>query len=430
LDVAIAAQVYETEIRVRMSEEASLTESFTWSVQGHPIRISCPAPVLESIRQAAWEGLQKVPRRGLEIGGVLFGTREGDEIRIAAWRPIPCEHAKGPGFELSAKDEADLKQLLESAGADPGLEGLEVVGWFHSHTRDGVTLTKSDLDLYNRFFPAPWQVALVVRPHAYEPARAGFFFREPSGAIHSATSYKEFILEAKRRRWPVGFDAASVGSEPPKDDGLGRGLGLAMPTPEPTAAPEPTPAPPATRRRARSRWLMALGLACAAAAGLFFTLPLLDTPPRTEALALKVRDAGDDLLLEWNRACPLFGQAASAALVIEDGGRRHELALAPHELETGSLTYSRESGEVVFRLTLTFPNREPVTEMAHFVGAPPAPPPASPAPEDPAEIERLQAEINRLRSELAAEAARTRKLLQEIQTLEKRLKPGDGARTP
>ncbi len=412
-----------------MSEEASLTESFTWSVEGHPIRISCPAPVIESIRQAAWEGLQKVPRRGLEIGGVLFGVREGDEIRIAAWRPIPCEHANGPGFELSARDEAALKELLESAASEPGLKGLEAVGWFHSHTREAVTLSKGDLDLYNRFFPAPWQIALVIRPHAYEPARAGFFFRESSGAIHSAASYKEFILEARRRRLPASFDADKVAGEAPKVHGPKRGIGLPPPAPAPATAPEAAPGEP--RRPALRRWLRALALAAAAAAALFFGLPLLHTPSRSEALALGVRDAGDDLVVEWNRACPLLRQASSAALAIEDGGRRHELILAPPELETGSLTYSRQGGDVLFRLTLTFPNREPVTEMAHFVGAPPASAQAiAPPPEDPAEIERLQAEIDRLRKELAREAARAGKLRREIQALEKRLSPGDGARTP
>lgn len=414
-----------------MSEETSGTDSFVWSVEGHAIRITCPVSVLESIREAAWEGLQKVPRRGLEVGGVLFGTRAGDEIRIAAWRPIPCEHARGPGFELSAKDEAELRQLLEAAGSDAGLEGLETVGWFHSHTRDGVTLTKADLDLYNRFFPAPWQIALVVRPHAYEPARAGFFFREPSGAIQSASSYKEFILEARRRRLPAGFDAGRVGGESAPEPRSSRRLGLAPAPPPARSVPEPVPeAPGAEPARWRGR-IGALGLAALAAAGLFLGLPLLDNPAGSEALALVVRDAGDDLLLEWNRACPLFQKASSAVLVIEDGGRRHELLLAAQELETGSLTYVRQSGDVVFRLTLTLPGREPVTETTRFVGAAPSSAAApAPPPEDPAEIARLQAEIDRLRNELAREAARARQLRREIQTLEKRLSLGDGARTP
>lgn len=413
-----------------MSEEAPVTESFLWSVEGHALRIACPTPVLESIRQAAWEGLQKVPRRGLEVGGVLFGTREGDEIRIAAWRPIPCEHAKGPGFELSAKDEADLRQLLESASSDPGLQGLEVIGWFHSHTRDGVTLTKEDLDVYNRFFPAPWQIALVVRPHAYEPARAGFFFREPSGAVHSESSYKEFKLEAKRRRLPAGFDVREVPAKPTPEHGLGRSIGVAPAPAAPAAGPELISALEAARRPAR-RWLTAFILVLAALAGLFFGLPLLHTPSRSEALAVQVRDAGEDLLLEWNRACPLIRQASSAAVVIEDGGRRQELILAPQELESGSLTYARQSGNVVFRLVLTFPNREPVIEMAHFIGAPPASAPGPPPPpEDPAEIERLQAEIKRLRKELDFEAARARQYRQRIEALEKQINPGNGARTP
>ena len=413
-----------------MPGDPTPAESFTWSVEGHPIRISCPAPLIESIRHAAWEGLQKVPRRGLEIGGVLFGTRKGDELEITLWRPIPCEHSKGPGFELSAKDEAELKQILESAASDPELKPLEPLGWFHTHTREGVALSKYDLDIHNRFFPASWQVALVVRPHAYEPARAGFFFREVSGAIRSDSSHKEFILQAKHRRLPAGFDPSAPPPEPPSPARPGKVPGLAPPFPPPAPPPVPEFAPslpplPPQPRPALRRWFFALPAAILfAAAGIFFGLPLVKPHLQSEALALAVSESGDDLLLEWNRSSALLLQASSSTLAIEDGDRRQDLILPPEELRTGSFAYHRQTGDVLFRLTLTFPDREPVSDAVRFLGAPLA---SDPVPEDPAEIGRLQAEIGLLRKELEREAARARKLRQDIQALEKQLTPGTRA---
>jgi proteasome lid subunit RPN8/RPN11 len=189
-------------------EKAASREFGSWKVEGYALEINYSLEVMDEICHAAWEGLQKIPRRGLEIGGLLFGMRHGDRLEINAWRPIACEHAKGPGFELSSKDEGELKQQLESAAEDPGLKLLEALGWFHSHTRDEVRLSKTDLDLHNRFFPAPYQVALVLRPHASEHTRAGFFSREADGSIHWEASHKEFVPETRRRRAAIGFDAA------------------------------------------------------------------------------------------------------------------------------------------------------------------------------------------------------------------------------
>jgi proteasome lid subunit RPN8/RPN11 len=400
-----------------MPEETAPEGTFVWSVEGRPIRIRAAADVLASIGRAAREGLEKVPRRGLEVGGLLLGTREGDELTITDWRPISCEHARGPGFELSANDEAALRQLLESLTGDPARSGLQVLGWFHTHTRDGICLTKSDLDVYNRFFPAPWQVALVVKPHAKEPTRAGFFFREPNGAIRAETSYREFVIEPGLRPQPVGFDPASLG-------------GATSPAPAPVRAaeapstvrlPEPPPASPARAprwARSRRRLVVALAGAVLASAAVFVGIPLLAPQPRHAAIALDLRPAGDALVLEWDRSPALLRDATGAALTIEDAGERRLIRLTADEFAAGSLTYYRRSGDVSFQLELVRSTGPPLLGSARFTGAPPA---AAAPPEDPAELERLEREIGLLRSELEREAARSRRLRQEIRVIERQL---------
>lgn len=396
-----------------MPEETAPEGTFVWSVEGRPIRIHAAADVLAAIGRAAREGLEKVPRRGLEIGGVLLGTREGDELTITEWRPIPCEHARGPGFELSANDEAALRQLLGSLASEPAAGGLEVLGWFHTHTRDGICLTKSDLDVYNRFFPAPWQVALVVKPHPKEPARAGFFFREPNGAIRAETSYREFVIEPGLRPQPVGFDPTSLAPAPASPPAAG---GQAASSLAP-AGPVPAPLPGVPRPAMRRRLFLALAAAFLLAAAAFVAIPLLSRP-QPAAIALDVRPSGDALVLEWDRSAALLRDAFRATLTIEDGGERRVIELAPEELGTGSLTYYRRTGEVAFRLEVTPRSGAPLVASTRFSGEPPAAPPAA---EDPAEVDRLEREIGLLRLELERETARSKRLRLEIQELERRL---------
>jgi proteasome lid subunit RPN8/RPN11 len=137
-----------------------------------------------------------VPRGGVEIGGVLLGKYHDRQVEVLDYEPIECEHAFGPSFSLSPRDEERLKDVLASLRDKSG--GLETVGWYHSHTRSEIFLTDADLEIHDRFFPQMWQVALVVRPSTSQPARAGFFWRERDGLIHASASYHEFRLEPPR----------------------------------------------------------------------------------------------------------------------------------------------------------------------------------------------------------------------------------------
>jgi proteasome lid subunit RPN8/RPN11 len=160
------------------------------------------------------DGFYKLARGGLEVGGVLFGQRSGDSVRILASRPIACEHASGPSFVLSENDEAGLRTLLESATSDPELKGLVPAGWYHSHTRSEISLSERDLEIYARYFPEPWQVSLVLRPEKMRPARARFFLRERGGSVTPDSSHGEFLLAPlpKQRR---AEPAAATKQAPP-----------------------------------------------------------------------------------------------------------------------------------------------------------------------------------------------------------------------
>ena len=132
-----------------------------WWPPQSPFQIFYSRLVLEQIRLAVVAAYLLVPRGGLEIGGVLLGKYRERHVEVLDHQPLDCEHAFGPSFSLSARDQERLKDLL--AKVRHKTAGLEPVGWYHSHTRSEIFLSDVDLDIHKHFFPEPWQVALVSR---------------------------------------------------------------------------------------------------------------------------------------------------------------------------------------------------------------------------------------------------------------------------
>lgn len=144
--------------RVVMTAPGSIAGYEIWSADDCPFAIGYPLAVMEEIRRQAVDGFNSFGHGGLEIGGVLYGTREGGTLRIAACAPLECEHALGPGFVLSANDQEAFAKLRK---APPG---LEPVGWYCSHTRGDLGLSPNDEVLFESYFPRTGRIALVVKP--------------------------------------------------------------------------------------------------------------------------------------------------------------------------------------------------------------------------------------------------------------------------
>ena len=181
-----------------MSEErqgTGLANLKAWHIPQCPFEIECSPEVLEQVRRAV-ESSRSSPRGERETGGVLFGIQEPGRICIVAAKPLESEHAMGPGFVLSEKDEKRLAELSAAPAASPNSRALQALGWYHSHLRSRIFLSERDLQIHGRYFAAPFQVALVIRPESERPTRAGFFFRDASGEMRTDSSYEEFSIEA------------------------------------------------------------------------------------------------------------------------------------------------------------------------------------------------------------------------------------------
>jgi len=166
-----------------------------WTVDGHPRSVEFAEPSWSGLLNAVMTEFLRQLWGGPEVGGVLFGRREPDCVRILAFRPLECEHVYGLAFELSENDECRLRDLLDRASTDEQLAGLEAVGWYHSRHK-WLILSERSIRLYDRYFPEPWQIAMVFLRVRSQPSLLGLFFRREDGLI--ASSCREFSVREAR----------------------------------------------------------------------------------------------------------------------------------------------------------------------------------------------------------------------------------------
>lgn len=413
------------------------TKFGSWSVAESPISIEYSLVVIEEIRHEVAEGFQRLSRGGIEVGGILYGTRDGRTVRVLALRPISCEHARGPAFLLSDKDRVALNEQLIREQEDSQLEGLISVGWFLSHTRSEIALTESDLEIYSIFFPAPWQVTLVIRPGRSGSMRAGYFVREADGTVKCEKSYLEFnfpdrlagVLDRSPDRPPrdrsrkvqtfyrAETDPASAPAAEPA-------------SPAATARREPAPFAPAAPpyagpqflppERPRKKWVWLVVWAAlvliAGAFGVRYWMQLNATEPIT--LAVVERDG--QLQIQWNHSAKLVQNAARGSLEISDGGETKTFVLSKQSLASGNFTAMRKSGDVEVRMTVESPDGVRWQEASRFLGRPPAPQ-SAPAQADPAPLTGGQSdELERLRRENSRQAAKIRDLERTVRIMTSR----------
>src|ERR1022692_1166143 len=443
----------------------SSTESVlgTWSAPECPYIIEYSPRVLDDIRLAVVDAFYSLPRGGAEIGGILLGRYADGRISILDYRALDCEHAMGPSCTLSQNDQTQLADLL--AASQPGPGGMRPVGWYHSHTRSDIFLSDADQDIHKRFFPEPWQIALVLKPSTFEPTRGGFFFREADGSMRGSASYQEFVVEAQPiRQVPSG----AAPQMPPAPQPLHREAEVrgpvitlvpeaqpeAQPEPEPepapAAAPEPVaqavpPEEEAAERKPESldlpaphflqikperswRWLKivallalgaGLGIAAYQARQMWLPPVLEKVSPMmarirpglpkeaTPTVELGAADDNGQLRIHWDGKSPAIQKAGQGVLEIFDGAAPvQSIPLDQTHLEAGAFTYSRQAERVEVRLAVG----DKVKEIASFLGKLPAHklPPENPAVRK--ERDDLRQQAAKLKGDLESQAAKTRKL--------------------
>jgi hypothetical protein len=229
-----------------------------WAIPGTSSKVTYSLGTFHEIDFVVNEGYRRIPHGGIEMAGLLFGRANEEGVRIESFRPIECEHASGPSFNLSEKDIAALEKQISSAASDPELNGLEVMGWFIAHTRGPLKLTEKEKLLFDRFFPGPNKLTVLIKPERFHPTRFGFLIREKEGQMNTDATASAIILPGRGTQGREG-PVPSIAAPPETSDGRQsertstettskRAIPLREPPPElhlPPRAPQPVGQPTA-----------------------------------------------------------------------------------------------------------------------------------------------------------------------------------------
>ena len=390
-----------------------------WEPPAKSISIQISFEVVDRMLPSIIDGFGSIPKRGAEVGGLLIGTRTAGApvvYCIEEFVDVPCLHKFGPSYVYCDEDHEALQAALAKAGSG------RVVGFYRSHTRDGLFLAPEDLEMARRYFPDEEQVVLLVRPSAMGVSHGGFFYHE-EGAFQQST-YLEFpfrrseletgsapvrrplgerIRGEQGRRGPMPPPSMAVPPQPPL-----REL-LSMPQPphrlEEASAYQPPPqqqesalslpysyrgqdedipmpsqvyavtTPSQSRFKKGWYWLPLSFIFLLLGVLLGFQSAMTIYPSSRAgagadaySLMLSISRSGDDVTVKWDRQNPAVRISRRGALEIVDGKYTKRVDLDSQQLQSGSVIYRFSSNQLKFKLEVFPQEKVSVSETAEWSG--------------------------------------------------------------
>jgi Gram-negative bacterial TonB protein C-terminal len=370
-----------------------------------------------SVRMLSTESLHRLRRDdSSELGGILLGTTQRDEKNcLTAFINPEIISSQSRLYNTRPADCESIVAGIEAARNS----GQEVMGYFRSHIRDGLCLSREDELLIHKHFRDPNSIFLIIRPFEIGICMAGFFFWE-QGRLQTDASELEVPFVAPEASEQA--QAASRASELESFQSLAQNFekssgALIEGTPLPQSA-EPerkdhktdevarlineanlplhsertdgaapsteviTQTPPLVRpsnsddspfRRSRPtlrRFTFLLTALLVACAGLYVwahksgvSVPVLPKHVSRSDVGLQVQASpGGQIDLSWDRTSRHLQTAQGAKLVITDGKVRRELYLDKTQLRFGRLTYFSNSTDVQFSLEIHLDNAGSISE--------------------------------------------------------------------
>jgi hypothetical protein len=377
---------------------------FECDIPGPDVNIRIKPDVIAAIGAAVMEGLKLVPRRGLEVGGLLVGRLETGCIVVEEFEPVESEHERGPSWVLSDKDKRTLADTV--ARVNSAEDDMHVVGLYRSHTRSGFAPAAEDSVLMKEHFDGGTGVFLLIKPDVAGESTARFAAGEGLLATSEVFPFRGAPAAAAVERAAVPDSAAPAGAAPlrviehvPRLDTQRVLQGFAADgyAGVDHAGTYEDAANNSLFGYSRSRIALSLMLLLCAAVASYALAKWWTTPraaampelPAPPSMGLHAKWTGTNLDLEWDRNAAPIRHASGAILSIEDGAQRKRLELAANELTQGRIQYWPTSSDVTIRLEVITPNVT-VSESVRALGVPVPPSPpvaesASATPEDPAE---------------------------------------------
>lgn len=358
------------------------SEYAVWNVPGTSNRVYYWLSLFHEIDFQVNEGFRRIPHGGIEVGGLLFGGAEEGVIHIEAFRPITCEHSRGPSFLLSERDVDLLREQIASAPADAELKGLDLLGWFVAHTRSPLELNDTEAGLFHELFPAG-KLMILIKPERFQPTRFLFLVRDAEGKLSAGGAENAIILplpgraqraeegavasiaapavkipsavaatRVEERREQIGQAAppqtppvAPVVQELPSVEEIRRRRSEVLAKPEPIETPvsrQITQPTSARGRRSTTQLAIVLFIAAALGCGVGYTI-YLQLPPAV--IPMNVQSHAPTLVISW--PAEQTRDAVYAALRIDDGD---PIPLSAEQKARGQAEIPSASGNVKVEL--------------------------------------------------------------------------------
>jgi hypothetical protein len=398
-----------------------------WSDGLRNFQIYLRPRVMGRLGTEAWVGFKRVPRRGLEIGGVLLGRTERREDTTTFWiegfTAVESEHRSGPSYVPS---DADLVRLQDEVSRN----GSASIGLFRSQTRsEQLVLQEPDTALLERYFSSRDSLFLMVGP---VPGKAALFVGT-NGNLHcvhefalgSLTSVLKGsqngrsqeidappnpmpevritrlprTVETPKHEMPGAIEPLKDEAAPPPFSANNRSVDAPEhPIVEPLE--EFLSAGPADlsrwKRRKLGTWIVTVTLAVLLISAAFSVRSYSSRhsigPVRSalEYIQLGVEREGSILRVHWDRNSPTLRNANRAVLHVQDGEAQADRVLTASDLDAGSTTYEPKNSELAFRLDVysAEPGATGLVQVMNLLKPADISQPAPPAP-------RIQPQANR-----------------------------------
>ncbi len=342
-----------------------------------PGSIHLPLDVISRLGLDAMEAYKAVPKRGLEIGGLLLGGYDAGAIRVRDFQPVESEHRWGPSYRLSETDLHAFEDALK--------EHSDTVGVYRTCTlRQASSLEEDAVNFFRDRFTGPGNVYLLIRPAT---KTAAFFLPEGDTlALVHEFPFRAAELPTEDEEPERAFAAAAAAVSPVAMSDVARRPVAVTPFAAPPMAVSAVAASP---RSMRAWWIqvwiqvaaLIVGMVAGAAIYRGFQLapgpvraPVLQQaaavspvppvplpasakpvpePEKTPHIPLNAEQDGTAILVYWDRKSPAFNNATKAILYITDGDRKTQLKLDKDDLKAGEVSYRPRSSEVTFHLQVT-----------------------------------------------------------------------------
>src|SRR5450432_2572062 len=148
---------------------------YDWNGEGQPVSVSVNLNLIDRLSMEVIEGFKSLPKRGLEIGGLLLGRVDAGEhetlVVIEDREVFHSEHLLGPSYLLSPRDREQWAPLAARWRKETNAD-FHAVGLFRSDTRPEPGFNEEDQSLAQELLGDQAGIFLLIRPSAGGGSRA------------------------------------------------------------------------------------------------------------------------------------------------------------------------------------------------------------------------------------------------------------------